>query len=180
MNKYGYGLLVSLMSISGMAFAVAEGTRIDAVKAMIRKGGNWNRIFKAINTYSINPATFVVDNINGKNVGILYFVVEQARKYTGAFEDNVNPESSRMEAIKALNILAVKYRVFKGGTCGIDDCNTLFELALGSNTWGSDEPIREPSLDVVDLLLKYGAKGNRKIMAYIKKARDGTWAEYEG
>lgn len=118
---------------------------------------NWNEIFKIIDQNSINAATFRC-KIGGKSTSLLELAIFINR----LDKDTEGSDSREKESFNAAKTLLEKYHIFKTKPCGGDNCDKLFALALESDKWGISEGYS--NWDIVELLLKHGAKPNQKTM----------------
>jgi len=144
----------------------------------IKKDVTWDDIFATMDRYSINPATFRYRNwFSGHTISFLSLVVSSACTYRGTFNEKNPCISCVDDAKRALKIIVEKYNVFKRNSCRTLHCDNLFAIALQSNTWGTEEPGR-PNLDVVHLLLEYGAKPGKE-MSNIRRAKTGSWTRVQ-
>jgi len=86
------------------------------------------------------------------------------------FKGYDNMKLKNKEALNAMKTLLEKYKIFEAKPCGGDNCDKLFAIALQSDQWSISEGYSNE--EIVDLLLKYGAKPNQKSIKDIKRVYD--------
>jgi hypothetical protein len=120
---------------------------------------NWDALFKAIDKYKINPATLKYKSGGGR-ISFLELAIRvntMNPKFGGS-------EKRQKESFRAVKTLLEKYHIFRGKPCGGDNCDKLVAVALQGFPH---------DLAIVDLLLKHGAKLNKKTVQNIKNVYKG-------
>lgn len=131
--------------------------------------GDWKKIFETIDKNSINLTTFrctLPEDFDEQQTQPVS-IVEFALNVLTLDADRYDSEKRYENAFNALKTLLSKYHVFKHKPCGGDNCDHLIALALESDSWAMGEGYEH--LDIVDLLLKYGATANQKSRKDIEK-----------